>query len=355
MALSILASIVPFLFIARKKAFLFCSVMSLLMMCMTYQAASGIYILVVIIFCFQDWNSRVKANKEIFSFIGLSAFAFCLSMMIFKLFFVRTFDDYASTNTMTSLTQIVTEVPTNIKSYFLIINQDFGLVWKIVIAIVFLFFIIKSVCKSSQRKIISFLVSLLFICIAFISSYGVYYLLEKPLFLPRALYGIGAFLAILCIYVVDFKKAATVTAIALSWCFLVFAFSYGNALADQNRYANFRINLLLHDLSTLYPNRNTEDMPIQINNSIGHTPIIHNIAKHYPVIKRLVPLQVEGDDMFTHIYILRYFNWGLLRMQDFSTQETFIDYRKYDLPVVLDSYYHTIKSDGDRVLIILSR
>ena len=65
MALSILASIVPFLFITRKKAFLVCSAVSLLIMCMTYQAASGIYVLIVIILGFRDWISREKADKDI--------------------------------------------------------------------------------------------------------------------------------------------------------------------------------------------------------------------------------------------------------------------------------------------------
>jgi len=76
MALSILASILPFLFITRKKAFLFCSVASLLVMCMTYQASSGVYLLMVVILCFKDWNTRKKSTKEILFFLGKAVFAF---------------------------------------------------------------------------------------------------------------------------------------------------------------------------------------------------------------------------------------------------------------------------------------
>ena len=352
MALSILASIIPFLFIERKKAFFFCSVLSLLIMCMTYQAASGIYLLIVVMLCFQDWNSKKKPNKEIFSFLCTSFFAFCLTMIMFKLFLVRAYTVDVSTTEMLSPTQLIPGACTNVKNYFLLINRDFGLIWKAAIVIIFLFFIIKSLSKSTQQKPVSFVVSLLVISIAFVLSYGAYSFLEKPLYFPRALFGFGVFLSILCIYISDYKKTAVVAVLALNWCFLVFAFSYGNALADQNRYTNFRISLLLHDLSTLYPNRNMEDMDFQLQNSIDYAPTIKNIAKHNPVIERLVP-QIKEDDLFSYLYFLKYFNWGVLKLQDFSYGKDFVDFKTCDLPVVLDSYYHTIQSDGTHCLIIL--
>jgi len=352
MALAVLASIVPFLFIARKKAFLFISIVSLLVLCMSYQAASGIYPLIVLILCFRDWNNG-KSNKEIFSFLGLGVLAFCLSMIIFKLFFVKPYIVAESTTVMHSPAQMIPGVLANLKTYLQSINQDFGLIWKIIILIICFFFIIKAVFNSAQQKLVSFVVSLFLICFMIILSYGAYLLLEAPLFAPRALFGFGAFLAIICIYISDYKKAAIVAVLALNWCFMVFAFSYGNALADQNRYTTFRITILLHDLSILYPDRNTEDMSIQINNKLDFTPTVKNIAKHYPVIKRLVPPQLAEQDLYAYVYFLNYFNWGYLKRQDFSYSEGYVDYRKCDLPVVLDSYYHTIKSDGERILVIL--
>ena len=354
MALSILACIVPFLFIEYRRAFLFISITSLLIMCMTYQAASGIYIMIVIMLCFLDWNFRKRPNREILSFLGISFLAFCLSMIMFKLFLAKSnFGDNSGTE-MFSLPQLIPGVLTNVKNYLLLIYHDFGIIWKTIIFFIVFFFIIKSVYKSAQRKVASFIVSAAIVCLTLIMSYGVYYMLELPQILPRALYGFGVFLAIICVYISDYKKTAILSALALSWCFFVFAFSYGNALADQNRYANFRVELLLHDLSTLFPDRNREDMSFQINNSIGYTPVVENIAKHNPVIKRLVYERVEEDDLFSLAYFVGYFNWATLdSSRDFSYGKDFVDFRKCDLPVVLDSYYHTIKSDGDHVLIIL--
>jgi len=353
MAMSILASIVPFLFIARKKAFFFISVISLLIMCMTYQAASGIYMLIVVILCFQAWNSSKKSNKEILSIAVTAALAFCAAMLIFKFFLMRALApyDYAST-AMHPLSQMMFGILANIKNYATTIYHDFGFIWKIGVALVCVFFITKSIRVSSHKKALSFFISILAIGVSFILSYGVYILLTMPISYPRGLFGFGAFLAIISIYIVsDYKKAAIVTALSLNWCFLVFAFSYGNALADQERYAKFRITLLLNDLSDLYPSRNGETMSIQLDKTIGFVPSIKNISKHYPIIERLVPKRLGEDANYDTYYYLYYYNVN--NMRENRPFLSSIDFNSMDLPVVKDSYYHTIKSDGNHILVIL--
>ena len=354
MSFSILISIIPFLFIKRKKAFLFISVVSLVIMCMTYQVASSVYVMIVIVFCFQDWNNRKKTSKEILSFIGMATFAFCLSMLLFRLFIMKSFDVdgfYTSTK-IHSITHFVPGILNNIGEYVLTINHDLGVIWKIGIVFVCVFFIAKSIYTSSRNKILSFFLSFLVVVLSFILSYGLYLLLERPIFNPRALNGFGVFLSLLCIYVVsDYKKIATIAVLVLNWCFFVFAFSYGNALADQARYAEFRVELLMHDLNTLYLDQNNNDMSIQLKNSIDFAPTIKNIYKHYPVIERLVPTRLgETSNYWEKRYFLDHFNY--------NPNITYIDPQKIDfdtlfLPVVLDSYYHTIKSDGKHIIVIL--
>jgi len=354
-ALSILASIVPFLFIARRKAFLFVSVLSLLVMCTTYQAASGIYMMIVVILCFQYWSNKEKTNKEILSFIGTAAIAFCFSILFFKFFLMRPVDVRASgyiSNSMFPASHIISGILGNIKAYAMNVNHYLNITWGIGIVIVLLFFIAKSVCSSAQKKIRSFFASILVIGLLFILSFGLYYFLEAPLLAPRAMYGFGVFLAIMCISVVsDYKKIAVVAVLALNWCFLVFAFSYGNALADQARYAEFRITILLNDLSVLYPDVGREDLSIQVENPIDFTPLVKNTAKHYPLIEELVPTRM-GRFAWDDFYYLEYFNYISYKKANWPV-DGYIDFRTLDLPVVLDSYYHTIKSDGEHVLVIL--
>jgi len=352
MALSILASIVPFLFIARKKAFIFCSVISLLIMCTTYQASSGIYVLITMILCFQNWNSRQQSNKEILSFLGTAAVAFCFAMALFRFFLMKPADYYTST-AMHPIAQIVSGTLKNINRYAMSINHDLGMIWKIGIAIVLFFFILKSLLGSMQKKIFSFFVSIAMIGLSFVLSFGAYLLLAIPLYDARAMYGFGVFLSIFCVYVVSgYKKPAIVAVLALNWCFFVFAFSFGNALADQARYADFRISLLLHDLSVLYPNRSIEDMRFQLKNSIDYAPSVTNIAKHYPIIEKLVQKRLGEETCWDTFYFLDYFNFGNYRTNN-AADENFIDFSTLNLPVVADSYYHTIQSDGNRVLVVL--
>jgi len=357
MAFSTLASIFPFLFITRKKAFLFVSVISLLIMCMTYQAASGIYLVILILLCFRNWNKREKSYKELLSFLGIAVFAFCFAMLLFRFFLMKPhFDDKAS-SAMFPLPHIINGMLSNIKNYALVINHDLGMIWKIGIVLVLFFFIIQSTSQSAQKKLLSFFVSIPIIVISFIASYGIYFLLTAPFYGPRALFGFGVFLAVLCIYVVsDYKKIAIVAVLALNWCLFVFAFSYGNALADQARYAEFRITILLYDLSALYPNADNENISIQLKNTIDYAPSIKNIAKHYPIIEQLVPerlgeLKDAWKGWWNIYYFEVYFNNGFTLNGLEGYYRT--DYNSLNLPVVLDSYYHTIQSDGNHILITL--
>jgi len=349
MALSIFASIVPFLFIARRKAFIFCSVVFLLVMCMTYQATSGAYLLIAITLCFQNWNCREKKSKEILYFFGITIFSFCIAMLLFKFFLMRDIDVEPY-----PLIQLLLGMLNNVKNYALIINNDFGIIWKTGIFLVALFFITKSVYTSKQKKIYSLLISILILALTFILSLGTYLILSNLGFYARNLLGFGIFLAIISIYVIsNYKKFASVVVIALSWCFLVFSLSYGNALADQERYANFRISILLHDLSNLYPEAGRDKMTIQIKNSIDYTPVVKNIAKHNRAIERLVPKRLDENQCWDYLYFLEHFNFYKYNTAHIPANRKFENFNTMNLSVVLDSYYHTIKSDGYRILVVL--
>jgi hypothetical protein len=357
MAMAILTSIIPFLFGERKKAFAFCSVVSLLIMYMTYQAASGIYILIVLILCFRDWNEGKKTNKELFSFGWVAVISFGIACCIFKFFLMKEFNSYVS-NSMIPLEQMIPGMLFNIRDYAMYINDDLSLIWKIIIIIILFFFVVKSICVSRRKKIVALFVAIILLCLLFVLSYGTYLVLEAPLYVPRAFIGFGVFLALICVYVVSGykKKIVLFFVFALNWCFFVFAFSYGNALADQMRYANFRVGILLHDLSALYADKADNELSIQLKNSIGYAPSIKNIAKHNPIIYRIVPQLLEDNELWADWYYLKYFNFGELttaNMPIFSWSNT-IDFNTLDLPIVLKSYYHTIKSDGKRVLVELN-
>jgi hypothetical protein len=341
MAISIFFSIFPFIFTGSKKAFLFFSIASLLIMCMTYQASSGIYMLLTLMLCYQDWNYQRKPIREIFSFALYAVFSFCFSMIFFRLVFMVPSSGSGLSTEMLTPSQLIPGMFSNWKNYITTINNDFGLIWKIIIILIGIFFILQAAGRSARKKSAALMASLVFIIISFFLSYGVYFLLKSPAFNPRAFLGFGVFIAAINICVASGRnRAAIISILLLNWCFMVFAFSYGNALADQKRYIDFRVETLLHDLSGLFPGRDKSKMPIVMENMIGFGPVAENVSEHYPIIKKLVP---SNRHYHVYVYLSEYFHWGRGRSENNAPP---------DMPVVLDSYYHTIRSNGEHIRVI---
>jgi hypothetical protein len=345
MALSVLASIVQFLFIRNYIVFSVSSIISLLIMCMTYQASSGVYIIIVIMLCFKAWNEQEKTGREIIRFAVISASSYCVSMIFFRLFLMNTVGVYASATRMYPIHRLFSGIINNFIYYMRLVNADFSFIWKFLLFILCLTFIIASVLLTKRNRIAALIISLIAISAMCLMSFGFYPALVKPLFAPRAMYGFGVFIACITVYLSHIpKKIALLPAVSLCWCFFVFSFTYGNALSEQKRYNNFRTEILLHDLSMLFPDKTEEPLLIKLKNSAWFAPSIQNMSIRNPVIRRLVPLTLGAAWDWSNIFLIRYYNFNL--QQDESIEED-------GLNELFDSYYHTIKSDGRKVLVIL--
>jgi hypothetical protein len=344
MALSVLFPLLPFIFIKLYKTYILMSVVCLLLMCATYQASSGIYVIVVLFLAFKFWLYKEKKFRDILTFLGTSILCYCVSLLLFKLFFLISDDSYGVSTSIIPISSLPSGIFKNIINFYSVIIQDFGVIWKILILALCIFFSYSVVKTTKQNKITSFALSCLILLFGSLLSYGAYLILEHPLFNPRSLYAIGLFISIICLFLLSNTKApAFVPVLLLSWCFFIFAFSYGNALADQKRYSNFRMTLIASDLGTLYPDFNAERYYIKTENSIGYGPLTKNISKHYPVINKLVVPLFGPED-----YLIDY-----MRRTDFEIADDSI--YTMDLPIVHDSFYHTIKSNNTFILIIFKQ
>jgi len=344
MALSILASIVPFLFMRNYIVFSVSSIVSLLIMCMTYQASSGIYIIIVIMLCFKAWNEQKETNGKIIRFAAISALSYCASMMFFRLFLMKSVDSYISTE-IYPIHKFFPSVVNNLISYMMCVNTDFGFIWKFLLFILCLTFIITSVLLTKKNKIAALTLSFTAVTTMCLMSFGIYVMLVKPMFVPRTMYGFGVFIACITVYLSNFpKKVVLLPAVLLCWCFFVFSFTYGNVLSEQKRYERFRTEILLHDLSTLFPGKTEEPLLVKVVNSIGYEPSTQNISMHNPVIYRLVPINLGIAWVWSNIFLAEYYNFSLQRDENMEED---------GLKEIFNSYYHTIKSDGRKILVIL--
>jgi len=344
MGLSVLVSIIPFLFLRNYILFSIISIISLLIMCMTYQASSGIYIIIVIMLCFKAWNEQSKTSREIIRFMVVSASSYCASMICFRLFLLRSVDDYVSTG-IHPIHSLFPGIVNNFITYIRIVNTDFGFIWKSLLFILCLTFIIVSFLLTKKKKIVTIIISIAVIPTMCLMSFGVYLALTRPLFVPRGMYGFGVFIACLNVYLSNtHKKIVLLPSVLLCWCFFVFSFTYGNALSEQKRYNTFRTEILLHDLSILFPDKKDEPLLIKLKNTEGYAPSIQNISIRNPVICRLVPINLGEEWIWSNIILTQYYNFSI--QQDESIEED-------GLNEEFDSYYHTIKFYGRKVLVIL--
>ena len=348
MALSVLICIIPFLFIRNYLVFSICSIISLLIMFTTYQASSGIYIIIVIILCFKAWNERKTTVKEIFRFVGVSVLSCGAAMIFFRFFLMRSINtnNYVSLDTY-PINELFSGIFHNFMLLIRIVDADFGLIWKVLLILSFLMFVITSVLFTKRNKIIVFFVSSLVIISMSALSLGTYLVLIDSFFAPRAMLGFGIFIACISIYLSNVpNKYFSIPAVLLCWSFFVFSLSYGNALSDQKRYNNFRTEILLHDLSILFPDRSEGPLSIIVWNHVGFAPSIYNIADRNPIILRLVPRELGGGSFWGELFLRRYYDFNL----QFDDGITF---KEVGLNKIFDSYYHTIKSDGKNILVIL--
>jgi hypothetical protein len=344
MALSVLFPLLPFVFIKQHETYIVTSVVCLLLMCATYQASSGIYIIVTLFLAFKFLLYKEKETKDILIFLIISILCYCFSLLSFKLFFLIADDSYGVSTSIIPVNSFLSGILKNILTFYSTINQDFGVIWKVLLLILCMFFLYSIMKSARQNKIPSFILSCLVLFFGSFLSYGAYLVLEHPLFNPRSLYGVGFFVSIISLFLLSNTKfPGFFSVLFLNWCFFVFALSYGNALGDQKRYSNFRMSLIASDLGKLYSNYDIQKHYIKTKNSIGHGPLTRNISRHYPIINKLVPSFFQPED-----YIIDY-----MRRSDFEIADDSI--YDMDLPTVYDSFYHTIKSDDTFILIIFKQ
>lgn len=342
MALSILASIIPILF--YKKGYIkytITVIAGILIVCTTYQASSGIFPMVVILLCLKNWNSK-ENNKELLKFIISSIIGYITGLIIFKVFIMQSIepDKYVST-AMAPVNEMFSTIITNFKMYFSLLKSDLKKEWLILICLIAIGFIFNMVNNSKHKKCQSFLIVIITLLLMLLVMFGTYPLLVKPSQSPRAMYGVGAFITLMGICCCSLKKAYLfkILYFILTWNFIIFAFTYGNALNVQNEYTNFRILMVINDLNNLNILASKEKIEVEISGSIGLAPSIKNIPKDYNILTRLIPINFRGN-----------WYWGTYKFYNYNNlkkviKKSSVDLKNYNLPILKENIYHTIKGN----------
>lgn len=349
MALSILASVFPLLFY-KRGALIYgtISILGILTVCTTYQPAAGIYPMLVILVSLQFWNQNANLQK-ILKFISISAASYLIGMMAFRFLLMRPVDNYVS-GSLPPLPKLIPQTLEHFKTYFLLVNSDFKKEWMIFLILMAIAFVLLTVRDSRQKKWLAFFLSGAALIAMALLSFGIYPLLENPLYAPRAMYGFGVFVALMGVSIARAKRAyaAKMICFCLSWCLFVFSFTYGNALSAQKNYTDFRIELAIADLNTSMPSPEEGEKTVQIAGSIGFAPVINHMPIYYQsLLHRLVPVLFQEE-----------WDWGIYQFYNYYGLRNVrlnrtVDLTEKNLPVLKDTMYHTIRGKGNNVLIEL--
>lgn len=383
MSLSVFFCILPFLFTDRLHIFAPVSLVSLFLMCLSYQAASGVYIVVCAFCVFRMWCRKECSLRRLLLFILTAVAAYALSLLIFfAIFNVQpTGESYVDKNFF------ISAFPRNAKAYLVQIWDDFG--WsalKIAFLFLLFFFVLLSCRNSRQKRLATLFVSLLLIAFSTLFSYGAFLVMGRPLLEPRSMFPFGIMLSLMTLSVAGWTGPAATPGTAaaagesgtagktpiaetpaaetpaagpaagpeaprgkprgwlpacgraviviLAYSMIVYAFAFGNAQASQKKYTDFRMTLLLEDLSRIVP-EDQNDIHIHLLSDIDHTRIVRNLATTYPLTTRMIE-KLGGHAVIFHLQDL-----------GFGIQAETDKYTPWDLefpsyPLQLNTRYHTI-------------
>lgn len=349
MALSILASVAPVLFHKRGDLKYFISIFAgMLVVCMSYQAASGIFPMFVVLLAFLQWLDNVEL-KKILRFVLVSAAGYISGMLLFAVFLLKPTETYVS-NTLPPVADLLPTVLRHLKEYYYHVAHDFKLEWLILTALIFAGFVLVSLRDSKRSKWQTFLLSGVALLTLLGLSFGIYPVLSDPLYDPRAMYGFGACICFAAMPIVTRRRAVIfkTACLVLCWCFFVFGFTYGNALNTQKEYTDYRIAMAIHDLDELNLLDAEKSKVIQIDGDIGFSPEIEHMPQDYEVLRRLVPNTFGYSSSYWRGF--RFYTYYGLKNVIWDDD---IDLTQRDLPLQKDSIYHTIYADEENVLIAL--
>lgn len=347
MALSVLASVFPFLFIfGSKKKFIVVSFLSLLVVLTTYQFSSGIYIMIMIFLLFQSWNIKESTYCEMGKMLVVSIIGYVSALIFFRLFLLQ--DKIYQYNTLFSIDEIIVGAFDNYKDNLEVVTQFFNIFWIVILITVIIAFVIKSVVVSKQHKALAIVGVLITLFLALFFFQGFFIFVDGVNTVPRYYIGFNAFVALLGLYLAKGSYKFFVTpALILLYCFFVFAFIFGNALADQDRFKTFFATMLVNDLSKfITTEEQLNEVNIYFRDSIGNAPSVKVLQKDYPIIKKLIP-----NDFGKHVFgytNLVWYNFPESRPENISDEQKV---ESKTLPILVDSYYYTIRGDEKNIYI----
>ncbi len=347
MALSVLASVIPFLFAHKTpKIFISASFIGTLVMLTTYQLASGMYIMMTLFFVFHMWNSGTWHYRKVGQYIILALVGYGSALIFFRIFLMQ--KGILEHHTIFSFTELLPGVIANTQDHFHDIFGALHVVWIGILCVMIALFIVKAIVVSTHDKVLASILIVGMLVVMFIFVQGFFVFVDGMNSVPRYYIGMNMFIVLIALYLIKPPHAFFgVPGIALVYCFFVFAFAFGNALTDQVRFKTFIATMLMHDLSKIVTTtEQLENTHIYLREPIGNAPSVESLQKDYPIAKKLIP-----NDFGRHVFgytNLAWYNFPAMRPEKMTKDQK--DQSK-KAPIMAETFYYTIRGDKQNLYI----
>lgn len=292
MAASVLFPFIPFLVVNKKELYNFTSLICVLLSYLSYQSSSGIYIVMVLAVGLMQYLNGSRTIKETFIFFVQSAIAYIGAVVVFYAVFRSMAPDVNELTRLAFGENILFNITTYVKEVF----QSFNLLWLLLSALICVISIVACCMYSKRGKGQTIILSVLFIVLGYILSYGGYIFLETYIGTPRSIYGIGIFLAIVAnLSVCAGFKVFCIPSAILAWCFFSFSFAYGNALTVQQDKDLVYERLLISDFNELFPKEEYPELKIVFWGDVRLSKDLIKFVEDFPIAGKLIQRVNAGD------------------------------------------------------------
>ncbi|MDR2977590.1 MAG: glucosyltransferase domain-containing protein [Streptococcaceae bacterium] len=289
MAISVLASVFPFLFWKDKK-FVWVSVLSLFLMYNTYQASAGLFLVIFLIKIYKEliegkkWQSLGKS-------LLLGGFSFLLPTILYylqlKIFPVN---PAMGQNTAVSA-NVLSQLLRNVYTYLDMIRDNSAKVWIVIFACLILSFVVTELFKSKVNPIQTVTYLVLLLIFGSILSVGLYLFLGSITVAPRYIYGFPFFITCLSLVMLDGRRVrrsfvltstGKIIATLFSFFILQFSFVYAGVLTNQREALQLQTTQLADSIDEIDFN----DKNVYFSeNLFSDSRVLRSAQQNYPILK----------------------------------------------------------------------
>lgn len=351
MALSVLASIAPILFI-DSKPFIYVSsiILGILISCTTYQASLGIFPMLVLFVVYKKWQDGLPA-KDALKKVFVSAIPYLGALLFFKFMLFYDHKQYISTE-MYPLRELPSGILNNLQIYYKVIASDFEYKYRISFGLLLASFLLQALRYKNHPVGKNSIVTLILLFLLSILPFGVYIVLKDNAIAPRMMYGFGVCVSLLAVFSVNSPRAlnSKVAITIISWCLFVFSFTYGNALKEMDRYMKFRMESAIVTLNSIETFNGSEEKDLQLIGGYIVSPAIKNMSQNKYVLRRLLFSNYckVYDWSWETYYFCKFY--GLKNINGIWYKDR-IDLSKKNLPLIKETHYEKIyHADNDWVV-----